>query len=48
MIEYNPILRKTKKPRDIREILPHIEEKPHEYRYQLLDQTKFDKDSYKK
>lgn len=47
MTEHNPILRKPLKPRDIEEILPNIEEKPHEYRYQLLDQAKFDKYSFR-
>lgn len=47
MTEHNPILRKPPKSRNIDEILLNIEEKPHEYRYQLLDQTKFDKDSFR-
>ena len=47
MTKDNPILRKAPKPRDIGEILPNIEEKPHEYRYRLLDQTQFDKDSFR-
>lgn len=50
MTKNNPILRKppkSSKPRNINDIIPKIEEKPHEYRYQLLDPTKFDKESFR-
>lgn len=47
MIKANPILRKPPHPRNINEILPNIEEKPHEYRYQLLNKAKFDKESFR-